>query len=108
METKRKLIDLTGLSQFLKDLKDWVKAYFDSRIDSEMSTTSTNPVQNKVVQDRLAKRIWYGSSEDIEAAVVSGEIEPGYTTIVTWDDAEEPNMRECTYDEILALFPEYA
>lgn len=108
MNEKHKLIDLKGLGQFLIDLKEFIKNYFDSRIDSEMSATSTNPVQNKVVNDRIAKRVWYGSSEDVEAAVLSGEIEPGYTTIITWDDVEEPTMRECTYAEILALFPEYA
>lgn len=108
MGEKIKLISLSNLATFLKDLKDWVANYFTEHVDTEISTTSTNPVQNKVVQDRLAKRVWYGSHDEVEAAVASGEIEPGYTAIITWDDVEEPDVRECTYEEILALFPEYA
>lgn len=98
---KRKLIDLSGLKQFLSDLKDWVANYFDSRVDKTINKTSNNPVANSVV----SKAIWCGKEADIEAAIASGDIIPGYTVVrVTDDDNQDIILDFCTQEDIYRLF----
>lgn len=85
MDTKRKLIDLQGLGHFLSDLKVFIKNYFDSRIDKSIDKTSDNPIANSVV----SKAQWVGKGEDVDAAILSGEIIPGYTTVIISDDDDK-------------------
>lgn len=97
----RKLIDLNGLKQFLSDLKDWVASYFDSRIDKTINKTSLNPVANSVI----SKAQWVGKKEDVDAAIISGDIIPGYTTVlITDDDNQEIIFEFCTTADIYRLF----
>lgn len=96
---KKKLIDLVGLAQFLKDLKIWVANYFDSRIDKTIDRTSQNPVANSVV----SKNIWVGLSSEVAAAIASGDIIPGYTNVIVKDD-DVAEFQWCTLADIYALF----
>ena len=95
----KKLISLAGLTQFLKDLKEWVVNYFDSHIDKVINKESNNPVANSVV----SKNIWTGIAADVPAAIASGDIIPGYTNVYITDD-DKSEFEWCTKADIYALF----
>lgn len=100
---KNILISLQNLKQFLSELKTWVKDYFSSHVDSELSSTSENPVQNKVVTDRFSKVVWQGKEENVSAAIERGDIIPGFTQVIL-ESGEEEMWCECTMQDIYDLF----
>lgn len=74
------LVDLTGDTVTAADLADGVKATNAAgepivglmqkvTIDAELSTTSTNPVQNKVIAEALENVGEVASNDDIDAAL---------------------------------------
>ena len=76
------LVDLTGDTVTAADLADGVKATGADgnpiiglmqkvTIDAELSTTSTNPVQNKVIKEALDDKL--GKTETASAAIKDGD-----------------------------------
>ena len=88
-------LDLQGLSHFWGKVKQFV---LDNKVevDGELSSTSTNPVENGVItnkldemQDEYEGLIWSGTQAEYEAALANGEIKVGTIINITDDYDEE-------------------
>lgn len=56
-----KFLDITGLTYFWEKIESKLKAEGGITVDSTLSSDSTNPVQNKVVNNALAEKISVGA-----------------------------------------------
>lgn len=92
------LVDLTGDTVTAADLADGVKATGADgnpviglmqkvTIDAELSTTSTNPVQNRVIKEALDGKL--GKNETAAAAVKDGKGNTIANTYVKRDTAND-------------------
>lgn len=79
-----KLISLERLSLFW----DKVKAYFMPKIE------------------KIDRKIWMGKEADLQAAIDAGLVDES-TTIVLTDGESGTVYSFATYEDILALFPQY-
>lgn len=80
-----KLISLERLSQFWTKIKE----YFNPKIE------------------KVNKKIWKGTQAEFEVALASGLIDETTTILIT--DLDNENLYGfATYEEILAMFPQYA
>ena len=103
----KQFLDLQGLTNVVGKLKQFV---LDNKVevDDELSSTSTNPVQNKIIVDKLAEMqdgvdsmIWIGTQAEYEEALAQGLIKDGTLVNIT-DDYEEYEPIES--NDILNLF----
>ena len=104
---KQSFLDLQGLSQFWNKVKQFV---LDNKVevDGELSSTSTNPVENGVItnkldemQDEYEGLIWSGTQEEYDEAFAQGLIKIGTLVSIT-DDYEDNEPVE--NDFIMDLF----
>ena len=105
----KQYLDLQGLSHFWGKVKQFV---LDNKVevDGELSSTSTNPVENGVItnkldemQDEYEGLIWSGTQAEYEEALANGEIKVG-TIINITDDYEEEIYTPIEDDFIQNLF----
>ena len=103
----KQFLDLQGLTNVVGKLKQFV---LDNKVevDDKLSSTSTNPVQNKIIVDKLAAMqdevdtmIWSGTQAEYEEALAQGLIKDGTLVNIT-DDYEEYEPIES--NDILNLF----
>jgi hypothetical protein len=104
---KQSFLDLRGLTSVVNKLKQFV---LDNKVevDDELSSTSTNPVQNKIIVDKLAEMqdevdtmIWSGTQAEYEEALAQGLIKDGTLVNIT-DDYDEYEPIES--NDIVNLF----
>ena len=104
---KQSFLDLQGLTSVVTKLKQFV---MDNKVevDDELSSTSTNPVQNKIIVDKLAEMqdevdtmIWSGTQAEYEEALAQGLIKDGTLVNIT-DDYDEYEPIES--NDIVNLF----
>lgn len=104
---KQSFLDLQGLTTVVTKLKKFV---LDNKVevDDELSSTSTNPVQNKIIVDKLAEMqdgvdsmIWIGTQAEYEEALAQGLIKEGTLVNIT-DDYDEYEPIES--NDIVNLF----
>ena len=102
-------LDLQGLSHFWGKVKQFV---LDNKVevDGELSSTSTNPVENGVITNRLDEMqdeyeglIWSGTQAEYEEALANGEIKVG-TLINITDDYDEDVYSPIESSDIHSLF----
>ena len=102
-------LDLQGLSQFWNKVKQFV---LDNKVvvDGELSSTSTNPVENGVITNKLEEMqdeyeglIWSGTQAEYEEALANGEIKVG-TLINITDDYDEDIYSPIESSDIQSLF----
>ena len=79
-------------------------------VDSELSSTSFNPVENGVItnklnemQDEYESLIWTGTHDEYEEALANGEIKVG-TLINITDDYDEDIYSPIESSDIQSLF----
>ena len=103
----KQFLDLQGLTNVVGKLKQFV---LDNKVevDDTLSSTSTNPVQNKIIVDKLSQMedevntmIWSGTQAEYEEALAQGLIKDGTLVNIT-DDYEEYEPIES--NDILNLF----
>ena len=103
----KQFLDLQGLTNVVGKLKQFV---LDNKVevDDKLSSTSTNPVQNKIIVDKLTEMeeevntmIWSGTQAEYEEALAQGLIKDGTLVNIT-DDYEEYEPIES--NDILNLF----
>ena len=103
----KQFLDLQGLANVVGKLKQFV---LDNKVevDDTLSSTSTNPVQNKIIVDKLSQMedevntmIWSGTQAEYEEALAQGLIKDGTLVNIT-DDYEEYEPIES--NDILNLF----
>ena len=106
---KTSFLDLQGLKNFANQMKQFV---LDNKVevDGELSSTSTNPVENGVItskldemQDEYEGLIWTGTQAEYEEALANGEIKVG-TLINITDDYDEDVYSPIESSDIHSLF----
>ena len=106
---KQSFLDLQGLTNVVSKLKQFV---LDNKVevDDELSSTSTNPVENGVIttkldemQDEYEGLIWTGTQAEYEEALANGEIKVG-TLINITDDYDEDVYSPIESADIQSLF----
>ena len=106
---KQSFLDLQGLTNVVGKLKQFV---LDNKVevDGELSSTSTNPVENGVITNRLDEMqdeyeglIWSGTQAEYEEALANGEIKVG-TLINITDDYDEDVYSPIESNDIYSLF----
>lgn len=107
--SKLKVLDLQGLGSVINKLKQFV---LDNKVevDGELSSTSSNPVENGVLtikldemQDEYESLIWSGTQVEYEEALKQGLIKEG-TLINITDDYDEEICTSIESNDILSLF----
>lgn len=102
-------LDLQGLTNVVTKLKQFV---LDNKVevDGELSSTSTNPVENGVItakldemQDEYEGLIWMGTQAEYEEALAQGLIKEG-TLINITDDYDEEVYSPIESSDIQSLF----
>ena len=105
----KQFLDLQGLTNVVSKLKQFV---LDNKVevDGELSSTSSNPVENGVIttkldemQDEYEGLIWTGTQAEYEAALANGEIKVG-TLINITDDYDEDVYSPVDSADIQSLF----
>lgn len=105
----KQYLDLQGLSHFWGKVKQFV---LDNKVevDGELSSTSSNPVENGVIttkldemQDEYEGLIWTGTQAEYEEALANGEIKVG-TLINITDDYDEDVYSPIESSDIQSLF----
>jgi len=105
----KQFLDLQGLTNVVSKLKQFV---LDNKVevDGELSSTSSNPVENGVIttkldemQDEYEGLIWTGTQAEYEAALANGEIKVG-TLINITDDYDEDVYSPIESADIHSLF----
>ena len=105
----KQFLDLQGLTNVVSKLKQFV---LDNKVevDGELSSTSSNPVENGVIttkldemQDEYEGLIWTGTQAEYEAALANGEIKVG-TLINITDDYDEDVYSPIESADIQSLF----
>ena len=105
----KQFLDLQGLSHFWGKVKQFV---LDNKVevDGELSSTSSNPVENGVItakldemQDEYEGLIWTGTQSEYEEALANGEIKVG-TLINITDDYDEDIYSPIESSDIQSLF----
>ena len=106
---KQRFLDFQGLTSVVNKLKEFVLEN-KVEVDAEMSSTSTNPVENKVIvskldemQDEYESLIWSGTQAEYEEALAQGLIKEG-TLINITDDYDDELYSPLESDDIHALF----
>lgn len=79
------LISLDNLKQFWANVKSW----FQPKID------------------KIDRKIWMGKEADLEGAIAAGLIDETTTIVITDGDASGNQYMLASYEDILALFPQY-
>ena len=106
---KQSFLDLQGLTNVVTKVKQFV---LDNKVDvdNELSSTSTNPVENGVIttkldemQDEYEGLIWSGTNAEYEEALANGEIKEGTLVNIT-DDYEEDVYSPIESSDIQNLF----
>ena len=106
---KQSFLDLKGLTNVVNKLKQFV---LDNKVevDGELSSTSSNPVENGVIttkldemQDEYEGLIWTGTQAEYEEALANGEIKVG-TLINITDDYDEDVYSPIESADIQSLF----
>ena len=106
---KQFFLDLQGLTNFANKMKQFV---LDNKVevDGELSSTSSNPVENSVIttkldamQDEYEGLIWTGTQAEYEEALANGEIKVG-TLINITDDYDEDIYTPIESNDIQSLF----
>ena len=106
---KQSFLDLQGLTNVVGKLKQFV---LDNKVevDGELSSTSSNPVENGVIttkldemQDEYEGLIWSGTQAEYEVALANGEIKVG-TLINITDDYDEDIYSPIESNDIKSLF----
>ena len=104
---KYSFLDFQGLTNVVTKLKQFV---LDNKVevDDSLSSTSTNPVENGVItnklyemQDEYEGLIWSGTQAEYEEAFAQGLIKIGTLVSIT-DDYEDNEPVESNY--IMDLF----
>ena len=104
---KQSFLDLQGLTSVVTKLKQFV---MDNKVevDDALSSTSANPVQNKIIADKLETMqyevdtmIWSGTQAEYEEALAQGLIKDGTLVNIT-DDYDEYEPIES--NDIVNLF----
>ena len=105
----KQFLDLQGLTNVVGKLKQFV---LDNKVevDGELSSTSSNPVENGVITNKLEEMqdeyeglIWSGTQAEYEAALANGEIKVG-TLINITDDYDEDIYTPIESSDIQSLF----
>ena len=105
----KQFLDLQGLTNVVGKLKQFV---LDNKVevDGELSSTSSNPVENGVITNRLEEMqdeyeglIWSGTQAEYEEALANGEIKVG-TLINITDDYDEDIYTPIESADIQSLF----
>ena len=105
----KQFLDLQGLTNVVSKLKQFV---LDNKVevDGELSSTSSNPVENGVIttkldemQDEYEGLIWTGTQAEYEEALANGEIKVG-TLINITDDYDEDVYSPIESADIQSLF----
>ena len=105
----KQFLDLQGLTNVVGKLKQFV---LDNKVevDGELSSTSSNPVENGVIttkldemQDEYEGLIWTGTYAEYEAALANNEIKAGTLVNIT-DDYEEDVYSPIESNDIQSLF----
>ena len=106
---KQSFLDLQGLTNVVSKLKQFV---LDNKVevDGELSSTSSNPVENGVIttkldemQDEYEGLIWSGTQAEYEEALAQGLIKEG-TLINITDDYDEEIYTPIESSDIQSLF----
>ena len=106
---KQSFLDLQGLTNVVNKLKQFV---LDNKVevDDELSSTSTNPVENGVIttkldemQDEYEALIWSGTQAEYEEALAQGLIKDGTLVNIT-DDYEDDVYSPIESSDIQNLF----
>ena len=106
---KQFFLDLQGLTNFANKMKQFV---LDNKVevDDALSSTSTNPVENGVITNKLEEMqdeyeglIWSGTQAEYEEALANGEIKVG-TLINITDDYDEDIYTPIESADIQSLF----
>ena len=106
---KQFFLDLQGLTNFANKMKQFV---LDNKVevDGELSSTSSNPVENGVITNKLEEMqdeyeglIWSGTQAEYEEALANGEIKVG-TLINITDDYDEDIYTPIESADIQSLF----
>ena len=104
-----KVLDFQGLTTLVNNFKQFV---LDNKVevDGELSSTSSNPVENKIIVDKLdtmqdeyESLIWSGTQSEYEEALAQGLIKDG-TLINITDDYEEEIYSPLESSSIYELF----
>ena len=105
----KQFLDLQGLTNVVGKLKQFV---LDNKVevDGELSSTSSNPVENGVITNKLEEMqdeyeglIWSGTQAEYEEALANGEIKVG-TLINITDDYDEDIYTPIESADIQSLF----
>ena len=105
----KQFLDLQGLTNVVGKLKQFV---LDNKVevDGELSSTSSNPVENGVITNKLEEMqdeyeglIWSGTQAEYEEALANGEIKVG-TLINITDDYDEDIYSPIESNDIHSLF----
>ena len=105
----KQFLDLQGLTNVVSKLKQFV---LDNKVevDGELSSTSSNPVENGVITNKLEEMqdeyeglIWSGTQAEYEEALANGEIKVG-TLINITDDSDEDIYTPIESADIQSLF----
>ena len=105
----KQFLDLQGLTSFWGNVKQFV---LDNKVevDGTLSSTSTNPVENGVITNKLEEMqdeyeglIWSGTQAEYEEALANGEIKVG-TLINITDDYDEDIYSPIESSDIQSLF----
>lgn len=106
---RQSFLDLQGLTNVVSKLKQFV---LDNKVevDDELSSTSSNPVENGVIttkldemQDEYEGLIWSGTQAEYEVALANGEIKTGTLVNIT-DDYDEDIYSPIESADIQSLF----
>ena len=106
---KQSFLDLRGLTSVVAKLKQYV---MDNKVevDDTLSSTSTNPVQNKIISNRIDvmqeevdTMIWSGTEAEYEEALAQGLIKEGTVVNIT-DDYDEYEYEPIERSDIINLF----
>lgn len=84
----KKIITLENLSLFWKNVKEWLTSKLD------------------ILDKKIDKQIFQGTQEELQAAIVAGEVDE--ETLIILTDTIDPPIYESSSDaDISNLFPEY-
>jgi hypothetical protein len=106
---KQNFLDFQGLTNVVNKLKQFV---LDNKVevDGELSSTSTNPVENGVIttkldemQDEYEGLIWSGTQAEYEEALAQGLIKEGTVVNIT-DDYDDEVYSPIESSDIHSLF----
>ena len=105
----KQFLDLQGLTNVVGKLKQFVLDH-KVEVDGELSSTSSNPVENGVIttkleemQDEYEGLIWFGTQAEYDEALANGEIKVG-TLINITDDYDEDIYAPIESNYIRSLF----